>query len=81
MKIGLAIGQVSWGILASLNGHRATYYFQGPAVDGCAEAEHHATAGDIVMNEQVREFLSKQVIVEPVNDHFRLVSIATETAS
>ncbi len=84
VKIGLAIGEISWGILTSMDGHRAVYYFQGPAVDGCAEAEHHAAGGEIVMSEKVRELLAKWIIadgclrVEPVADHFRLAYLATD---
>ena len=39
VKVGMAAGEIAWGILSSTDQHRAAYYFQGPAVDGCAQAE------------------------------------------
>jgi len=48
-KIGISYGEVEWGIPGT-DYHRA-FFFRGPAIDGCAAAEHHACAGDIVMDE------------------------------
>ncbi len=47
-KIGISYGDVEWGIPGT-DYHRA-FFFRGPAIDGCAAAEHHACAGDIVMD-------------------------------
>ncbi|MCB0240049.1 MAG: hypothetical protein KDH08_15700, partial [Anaerolineae bacterium] len=46
VKIGLAAGPVEWCIVRATDDRRAMYYFRGPAIDACAEAEHQAKAGD-----------------------------------
>jgi len=64
-KIGLASGSVSWGILRSNAGDQATYYFRGSVVDECAESEHHAKAGDILLTEDMWKFLQKDIETTP----------------
>ncbi|HEX8992755.1 MAG TPA: AAA family ATPase, partial [Anaerolineales bacterium] len=64
-KIGLACGEVSWGILESANQKRATFYFRGEAVDDSAEAEHHAEAREIVLSETAGELLQGVAECEP----------------
>jgi predicted ATPase len=80
-KVGLAEGQVSWGILYSETGRRGVYYFQGSAVDGCAEAEHHAKAGDIVLDRGITAHLGNLVVVEPVEQYYRANKIAGDLPS
>jgi len=48
VKVGLSNGSVSWGI-AGTPDHK-TYYFMGPAIDGCARAEHECQAMEIVLD-------------------------------
>jgi class 3 adenylate cyclase len=62
-KIGLAIGSVLWGILRSSDGTQASYYFRGSAVDECAESEHHASAGDILLTQGIRQLLRADIEV------------------
>lgn len=81
VKVGLAIGDVGWGIVAADDNERATYYFQGTAVDGCAEAEHLASAGEIVVSAELYGQLKEQVTVKPVSDHYRLVGVNTPLPS
>ena len=50
VKMGLAMGAVEWGIIRSDDGGRAMYYFRGDAIDACAQAEHHAQTGDIILH-------------------------------
>lgn len=54
IKLGLAGGEVEWGILKPAKGldemARAAYFFSGPAVDRAAAAEHHASSGDLVLD-------------------------------
>ena len=38
-KIGLAAGQVHWGIILDENSRAGVYFFQGSAVDRCTDAE------------------------------------------
>ncbi|MFC1849537.1 tetratricopeptide repeat protein [candidate division CSSED10-310 bacterium] len=45
VKIGMAIGEVQWGIVGS--DEFKTYYFKGKAIDECAFAEHQAEKGEI----------------------------------
>jgi class 3 adenylate cyclase/tetratricopeptide (TPR) repeat protein len=47
-KIGLSSGSVVWGI-AGKPDHK-TYYFMGPAIDGCARAEHECEAMEILLD-------------------------------
>ena len=64
-KVGLACGEVSWGILESADRKRATFYFRGEAVDESAEAEHHAEAREIVLSEGAAELLQRVAQCEP----------------
>ena len=71
-KVGMAIGEVKWGIVQAANGNRAAYYFQGSAVDGCAAAEHCASAGEIVLASALYERVRSHVSVERMEDYYRL---------
>lgn len=51
VKVGLSAGEVAWGILG--RGERRTYFFRGPAIDACAQAEHHAAKGEIVVGDEI----------------------------
>ena len=75
-KVGLALGEVNWGILASGDGRRATYFFQGTTVDGCAEAEHQAQAGEIVLEAGLAGKIHGLAATQPAGDCFRLVSLS-----
>jgi class 3 adenylate cyclase len=57
VKIGLASGLVTWGILRSDDQKQATYYFRGTPVDVSAEAEHHASAGEIIITDELNVLL------------------------
>ncbi len=70
-KIGLGSGTVSWGILCSENCDQATYYFRGTAVDKSAHAEHHATAGDILLTESIYGVLRDDIESLPFASHWR----------
>ncbi|NJN84213.1 MAG: AAA family ATPase, partial [Caldilineaceae bacterium] len=47
-KVGVADGDVRWGIVGGAENARAAYYFQGPAIDRCSGAEKAAGPGQIV---------------------------------
>jgi len=70
-KIGLSIGSVSWGILRSVSGDQATYYFRGSAVDESAEAEHHAKAGDILLTSEMQNLLRDEIYTTPCDSFQR----------
>ncbi len=93
VKMGLAGGDVHWGILTSAEdaratvaktatvAERATYYFQGSAVDVCAEAEHFAKAGEIVMDFALFEQMRFQVSGERVESFVRIAKLQPEQVS
>ena len=57
-----------WGIVTSEDERRASYYFQGPAIDGSAEAEHAANAGDIIISAELHDLVSSEVHAETLPD-------------
>lgn len=72
IKVGLAVGEVAWGIIASKDERRAAFYFQGIAVDQCADVEHQAHSGEIILSEAFYRNVKGSVTVEPAGDHFCL---------
>ncbi|MGE5073130.1 MAG: AAA family ATPase, partial [Anaerolineae bacterium] len=60
-KIGVAAGEVHWGILESSDGNRATYYVRGSAIDESAAAERQALAGEILLSPAAHEALAGAV--------------------
>jgi len=75
VKVGLATGKTGWGIVTSLDSRRAVYYFRGSAVDGCAEAEHHARAGEIIMDAASFKKVQGMITGEPIDTHYRLMEV------
>ncbi len=71
VKIGLAIGTVAWGILRSEDHETATYYFRGTPVDESAEAEHHASAGEIIITDGMSELLKDAIRTRPLGSFRR----------
>jgi len=71
-KVGVALGDVDWGIVMSEDGNRAAYYFRGTAVDECAAAEHLANAGEIVLTSDFCRAVQELVAAEAVAGHYRL---------
>lgn len=59
VKIGLSRGKVTWHIFG--RNQRLTYCFQGEAIDGCAEMEHYAEAGEIIADSRLQPDLQNQV--------------------
>ena len=59
-KAGLSFGDVEWGIVGTDSAK--AYYFRGPAVDRCAEAEHYAEKGELWAGEA---FLAQAADVIP----------------
>lgn len=74
-KVGLALGEAAWGIITSADGQRAVCYFQGSAVDGCAEAEHYAQAGEIILEAAFYQQVLALVSVQTVGEYYRLASL------
>ncbi|MEM7130027.1 MAG: tetratricopeptide repeat protein [Chloroflexota bacterium] len=59
---GLSFGQVQWGIPGEDKRH--AFYFRGPAVDGCAQAEHQAEDGEIFTDEQFLAILPGRSLID-----------------
>ena len=75
VKIGLSVGAVEWGILGS--GNRYTYFFRGPAIDACAQAEHQAGQGEIVADMVIWPLVQDHVQAIANETCFKLTALAT----
>jgi len=73
VKVGLTIGEVQWGILASQDEQQAVCYFKGSAIDESAAAEHFAQREQVILAPAFFEVVEKLVRVEKVETHYRLV--------
>ncbi len=78
VKIGVTIGNVAWGILRSVDGANATYYFRGTAVDGSANAEHSAKPGEILLTKNIEMLLQNEIQTSPLAAFQRLSGIVVE---
>jgi len=75
IKVGLAFGDVTWGIVHSSDQRRAAYYFRGSAVDGSATAEKMASGGEVILNPAFIGQLQTPPMTEPVSNHYLLKTI------
>ncbi|MEZ4767289.1 MAG: tetratricopeptide repeat protein [Caldilineales bacterium] len=75
VKVGLATGEVQWGIVRSGDDRRAMYYFRGPAIDACAGAEHKARSGDTILDSSAWQILRDSVSVEELDGMARLLDV------
>lgn len=64
VKVGLACGEVNWGIVSSEDESRAAYYFQGTAIDGSAQAEHATQPGEIVLAARLLDYIGPKIVAE-----------------
>ena len=78
VKIGLAIGTVAWGILRSDDHQNATYYFRGSPVDESAEAEHRASAGQIILADRINELLKDAIQTRPIDSFHQFIGFRVE---
>ena len=78
VKIGLAVGEVSWRILCSDDDRQAIYYFRGSAVEDSAEAEHRAGARNIVLMPGMNELLKDEIHTQPHDGLYRFVQFRSE---
>jgi predicted ATPase/class 3 adenylate cyclase len=74
-KVGLAAGEVTWGIIKTEETGRAAYYFRGSAIEGCAGAEKVAHAGDIIAAPSAYEAACTCVLAQQVDGHWRIERI------
>ena len=78
VKIGLAAETVSWGIISAEDESRSAYYIGGPAILQCGEAEHQASAGDLVINAVAFESALDRVTVEPAGTFYRVLDVTSD---
>lgn len=77
-KIGLSLGDASWGILSSATLEESTYYFRGKAVDDSASAEHLARAGETFLSRSLADILRDDILVERGEAFHRLTGIRSQ---
>lgn len=78
VKIGITVGSTDWRILHSEDGRQATYYFRGSAVDGSAQAEHNARAGEILLTAGMNDLLAEVIESQPQNSFHRFAGFRGE---
>lgn len=74
-KIGLAVGEAEWDILAADTGQQALYCFRGAAVIACAYAENQAEQNDIILTRAILLLVADRVTAEARNEYARLTGI------
>jgi class 3 adenylate cyclase/tetratricopeptide (TPR) repeat protein len=74
-KVGVAAGEVIWGIVSAADGQQATYYFRGSAIDGCAAAEHAARPGDVILEAVYYAAVKEHISVESSGNQYRLAGV------
>lgn len=78
VKVGLALGETTWGIIPSADERRAAYYFRGTAVDQAAECEHIAAPGEVIVDTSLFHEIKSLAIFEPTGDHYRLLDLTCQ---
>ena len=69
IKIGLACGNVEWGIVGDKT-HKS-FYFRGAAIDNCAESEHFAKQQEIIVANHLHgELVSANGHFQTINKEF-----------
>ena len=74
VKIGLGCGQVQWRILPLLGEEHLTYYFHGPAIDSCIEAQRIASHNEIVADRCLMPDLWPYITADNHPTHHKLQS-------
>ncbi len=59
IKVGLSYGRVDWGIVGRKS---KAFYFRGPAIDDCANCEHHAAGDEIIFDKKVKNRLTDEKV-------------------
>ncbi len=78
-KVGMAKGEVNWGIVTSPDKRRAAYYIQGSAVEQSALAEQQAKTNEILLNRDFYAQVEKNITVEQRGDYYHLTGIRTKS--
>lgn len=78
VRIGIALGQIEWGILTSNDNQRAAYYFRGSAIERCAIVDRQAKPGEIVVDDQTAVHLDALAVMSPLDGCFRIDELSGE---
>lgn len=70
LRVGLSWGKVSWEIVRVAN-DRSYFSFHGQAVEGCAAVEHHAEAGQVLLDAAFRRRVPRAEATHVIGDVFR----------
>ncbi len=77
-KIGIALGDATWGIVSSDDGSRAAYYVTGSAVEESAIAEGKASSGQILVTSQFYSITADYGEFIPQKEHFKVSGLVTD---
>jgi class 3 adenylate cyclase/tetratricopeptide (TPR) repeat protein len=77
-KLGLALGEIDWGIVTSQDQHRAVYYFHGTAIERCTEAESLSGPGEIVVDPELFKIIHKNVNETAVGQYYTIQGMVGE---
>ena len=78
IKVGISFGDVSWQILESSKGKRATFCMRGSSVDGAVEAEGCARPGETFADKRAYDHLKDVVNGQLMDGCFRLTNVRVE---
>ncbi len=70
LRVGLSWGKVLWEIVPATP-DRSYFCFHGPAVEGCAAVEHHAEAGQVLLDAAFRRRVPRAEATHVIGDVFR----------
>lgn len=59
IKTGLSFGEVEWGIVGEAH---KSFYFRGPAIEGCAKGQMHAQQQEIIVDERFKNALLPRTV-------------------
>ena len=67
-RIGIARGEVTWGILSAGEGLPHTWYFSGPAMADCIHAQQQAGHGEVIVSDTLAASASTQKWIVAAGD-------------
>lgn len=88
LKLGIGAGPVAWQILRDESAstiptadNTAVYYFNGPGITACTNAEVLAHPGHLILSPTIYPHLADHVTTVPQNDHYRVNEILSPLPS
>lgn len=78
VKVGLACGEVAWGIPGRAD--KYTFYFRGPAIAECAQAQQQGRPGQIIAHQSIVAQLARITAAVPLaNPIYHLATPASQS--